>query len=201
MREDASSEVRRSSLAPEAPVGQNVVRRWPWGSRFWFIVTAVLALALDQVSKWLVLRYETLHVPHQVVGDGLRFSLTMNERGLFGMSYGPLWMHYALPIAVVGFVIYLGLRSPDRWFGIALGMILGGGVGNNLIDRVRFGSVVDFIDMGIGSTRWYTYNLADAFAVAGVIMLLTHEFFGWGKAKSATTADSKPSTPPSSGQS
>jgi len=90
---------------------------------------------------------------------------------------------------VVGVVIYLGLRSPDRWFGIGLGMILGGGVGNNLIDRVRFGSVVDFIDMGIGSTRWYTYNLADAFAVAGVIMLLTHEFFGWGKAKPAPAGD------------
>ena len=78
---------------------------------------------------------------------------------------------------------YLGLRSPDRWFGIGLGLILGGGVGNNLIDRVRFGSVVDFIDMGIGNTRWYTYNLADAFAVAGVIMILAHEFLGWGKAK------------------
>jgi signal peptidase II len=154
-----------------------------WGPRFWFVVTAIVALALDQLSKWLVLRSETLHVPHQVLGDALRFSLTMNPRGLFGMSYGPIWMHYALPILVVVVVIFLGLRSPDRWFGISLGMILGGGVGNNLIDRVRFGSVVDFIDMGIGNTRWYTYNLADAFAVAGVIMLLAHEFLGWGKRK------------------
>ena len=168
------------------------MNRFRWGPRFWFIVTAVIALALDQVSKWLVLRYETLHVPHQVFGDALRFSLTMNPRGLFGMSYGPIWVHYALPILVVGFVVYLGLRSPDRWFGIGLGMILGGGVGNNLIDRVRFGSVVDFIDMGIGNTRWYTYNLADAFAVAGVIMLLTHEFLGWGKAKPAATGDVLP---------
>jgi len=171
-----------------------------WGPRFWFIVSAVLALALDQLSKWLVLRSETLHVPHQVFGDALRFSLTMNPRGLFGMSYGPIWMHYALPTVVVVLVIYLGLRSPDRWFGIGLGMILGGGVGNNLIDRVRFGSVVDFIDMGLGNTRWYTYNLADAFAVAGVIMLLAHEFLGWGKAKTAATVDSKASTPSGSGQ-
>jgi len=176
------------------------VNRFIWGPRFWFLVSAVIALALDQVSKWLVLRFETLHVSRQVLGDALRFSLTMNERGLFGMSYGPIWVHYALPVVVVGVVIYLGLRSPDRWFGIGLGMILGGGVGNNLIDRVRFGSVVDFIDMGIGSTRWYTYNLADAFAVAGVIMLLTHEFLGWGKAKPAATADSKAATPPSPGQ-
>jgi signal peptidase II len=171
-----------------------------WGQRFWFIVTAVLALALDQVSKLLILRYETLHVSRQVLGDALRFSLTMNERGLFGMSYGPLWMHYALPILAVGFVIYLAWRSPDRWFGIGLGLVLGGGVSNNLIDRVRLGSVVDFIDMGIGNTRWYTYNLADAFAVAGVIMLLAHEFLGWGKAKPAATAEAKPSSPTASGQ-
>jgi len=162
-----------------------------WGSRFWFVVAAVIALALDQVSKWLVLKYEVLHVSRQVLGDALRFSLTMNQRGLFGMSYGPLWMHYVLPAIVVVIVIFLGLRSPDRWFGIGLGLILGGGVGNNLIDRVRFGAVVDFIDMGMGSTRWYTYNLADAFAVAGVIMLLAHEFLGWGKAR--------PAAPPGSG--
>jgi len=162
-----------------------------WGPRFWFIVSAVLALVLDQVSKWLVLQHDTLLVSRQVLGDALRFSLTMNERGLFGMSYGPLWMHYALPVLAVGFVIYLAWRSPDRWFGIGLGLVLGGGVSNNLIDRVRLGSVVDFIDMGIGNTRWYTYNLADAFAVAGVIMVLAHEFLGWGKAKPAATADSK----------
>ena len=166
-----------------------------WGPRFWFIVCAVLALALDQVSKLLVLQHEVLHVPRQVLGDALRFTLTMNSRGLFGMSYGPPWMHYVLPALVVVIVIFLGLRSPDRWFGIGLGLILGGGVGNNLLDRVRFGAVVDFIDMGFGNTRWYTYNLADAFAVAGVIMLLAHEFLGWGKAKPAAAADSKAREP------
>ena len=168
-----------------------------WGPRFWFIVSAVLALVLDQVSKWLVLQHDTLLVSRQVLGDALRFSLTMNERGLFGMSYGPLWMHYALPVLAVGFVIYLAWRSPDRWFGIGLGLVLGGGVSNNLIDRVRLGSVVDFIDMGIGNTRWYTYNLADAFAVAGVIMLLAHEFLGWGKRKPAAAADSDAPKAPS----
>lgn len=158
-------------------------------------MSAVLALALDQVSKLLVLKYEILHVSRQVLGEMLRFSLTMNERGLFGMSYGPLWMHYALPILVVGIVIYLAWRSPDRWSSIGLGLVLGGGVSNNLIDRVRLGSVVDFIDMGIGSTRWYTYNLADAFAVAGVIMILAHEFLGWGKAKPAAVEPTAPKPP------
>jgi len=176
------------------------VKRFMWGPRFWFIVSAVLALALDQLSKWLVLQHETLYVPQQVLGDALRFTLTMNPRGLFGMSYGPLWMHYVLPVLVVGVVIYLAWRSPDRWSTIGLGLVLGGGVSNNLIDRVRLGSVVDFIDMGIGDARWFTYNLADAFAVAGVIMILAHEFLGWGKRKPAAIADSNPVVPPSSGQ-
>jgi signal peptidase II len=171
-----------------------------WGPRFWFIVCAALALALDQVSKLLVLKYQTLHMAHPVLGDVLRFSLTMNERGLFGISYGPLWMHYALPALVVLLVVWFAWRSPDRWTGIALGLVLGGGVSNNLIDRIRLGAVVDFIDMGIGSSRWYTYNLADAFAVAGVIMLLAHEFLGWGKARPVATSDARPVAPPSSGQ-
>jgi signal peptidase II len=171
-----------------------------WGPRFWFVVSAALALLLDQVSKLLILQHEIPHIADRVLGDALRFSLTMNERGLFGMSYGPHWMHYVLPLLVVVVVIYLGLRSPDRWFGIGLGLVLGGGIGNNLIDRVRLGAVVDFIDMGIGNSRWYTYNLADAFAVAGVIMLLAHEFLGWGKAKPDATAGSKPAAPSGSGQ-
>jgi signal peptidase II len=170
-----------------------------WGPRFWFAVSAMLALALDQVSKLLVLKYEILHVSRQVLGDALRFSLTMNPRGLFGMSYGPHWMHYVLPLLVVVIVIYLAWRSPDRWSAIGLGLVLGGGVSNNLIDRVRLGSVVDFIDMGIGNTRWYTYNLADAFAVAGVIMILAYEFLGWGKAKPAATADTQAGKPSPSG--
>jgi signal peptidase II len=176
------------------------MKRFVWGPRFWFVVSALLALALDQVSKLLVLKYEVLHVADRVFGDALRISLTMNPRGLFGMSYGPIWMHYALPALVVLLVIGFAWRSPDRWTGIALGLVLGGGASNNLVDRIRLGAVVDFIDMGFGNTRWYTYNLADAFAVAGVIMILAHEFLGWGKARPAATRAPDPFPPPDSEQ-
>ncbi len=164
--------------------------------RFWFAFSAVIALALDQVSKALVRSSLTPHLLHPVLGQVLRFYLTMNERGLFGMSYGPLWMHRVLPLFVVGLVIYFGLRkSPGVWFSVALGLILGGGIGNNLIDRFRFGSVVDFIDLGAGTWRWYTFNLADAFALAGVIMILAHEYLGWGRSRPAPTAGSTPAIP------
>jgi signal peptidase II len=179
-------------MQPQPTLPDKPARRFLWSPRFWFAVTAVLALALDQLSKWLILESMPLHSSHPVLGEALKFSLTMNPRGLFGMSYGPIWVHYALPVLVVGLVIYIALRSPSTWLSVALGLVLGGGVGNNLIDRIRFGSVVDFIDMGIGNTRWYTYNLADAFAVAGVIMVLAYEFLGWGKPKPAKPSDSEP---------
>lgn len=162
------------------------MKRFVGGSRFWFALTALLALLLDQLSKVWVRASLPMHVPQRVWGETLRFSLTMNERGLFGMSYGAAWVHLALPFAVVVLVTYFGLRATHRWSSIALGLILGGGVGNNLIDRVRFGSVVDFIDFGVGNWRWYTFNLADAFAVAGVLMLLVYDFLGWGRPRTAS---------------
>ena len=147
-------------------------------SRRLFIWTAVVALLLDQASK--LLAHSLLHpyVPYPVLGQMLRFVLVSNRRGLFGMSYGPIWVHYALPLIGMCLVVYFAWRSSSRWSSVAFGLILGGGLGNNLIDRVRLGSVIDFIDFGFGNWRWYTFNLADAFVVVGVIMLLGYEFFG-----------------------
>ena len=154
-------------------------------ARFWFIVSAVLALALDQAAKLLAYGRLPKHVPQPVLGETLRFVLTTNRRGLFGMSYGPFWVHYALPLIGMCLVVYFALRTSNRWSGVAFGLILGGGLGNNLVDRVRLGSVIDFIDFGFGKWRWYTFNLADAFVVAGVTMLLAYEFLGRGRHKPA----------------
>lgn len=174
-----------------------------WGPRFWFIVSAVIALVLDQASK--LLAHSLLHpyVPHQVLGQVLRFVLVSNRRGLFGMSYGPIWMHYVLPLLGMCLVIYFALRSSSRWSSVAFGLILAGGLGNNLIDRVRLGSVIDFIDFGFGNWRWYTFNLADAFVVVGVIMLLGYEFLGPKQARAAPAPDPaarNPKQPPTAGQ-
>ncbi len=143
-----------------------------------FVGTAVISLLLDQVSK--VLAHGLLHpyVPYPVLGQVLRFVLVSNQRGLFGMSYGPIWMHYALPLLGMCLVVYFAWRSLSRWTSVAFGLILAGGLGNNLIDRVRLGSVIDFIDFGFGKWRWYTFNLADAFVLVGVIMLIGYEFLG-----------------------
>jgi signal peptidase II len=71
---------------------------------------------------------------------------------------------------------YIALTIKDRAGVVVFGLLIGGAIGN-LIDRVRFGYVIDFIDMGVGHLRWFTYNLADAFITVGAIFLLAREFF------------------------
>ena len=79
---------------------------------------------------------------------------------------------------------------------IGLGLLLGGAIGN-LIDRVRLGHVVDFVDVGIGSSRFYAFNVADAAINLGIVTLLAAALFGdrldRGRAGDTTTA-AKPST-------
>jgi len=60
---------------------------------------------------------------------------------------------------------------------VALGLLLGGAVGN-LIDRFRFGYVLDFVDLGIGALRWYTFNVADAAISASILLLLLTAVLG-----------------------
>jgi lipoprotein signal peptidase len=72
---------------------------------------------------------------------------------------------------VIGLIVAYHARSGrSRYMSVALGLLLGGAVGN-LIDRLRLGYVVDFVDAGIGSVRWYTFNVADA-AISFAILFL-----------------------------
>ncbi|OYD14692.1 signal peptidase II [candidate division WOR-3 bacterium JGI_Cruoil_03_51_56] len=152
-------------------------------TRRFFVWAAILSLFFDQVSK--VMAYGLLHehVPLRVLGNVLRFSLTSNPQGLFGLSFGPPIIYFLLPVLGIGLVVYFALRSPDCWLATAYGMILGGAIGN-LVDRVRLGYVIDFIDIGIRRCRWYTFNLADAFVIIGILLLLGREIFARRKGMS-----------------
>jgi signal peptidase II len=156
-----------------------------------FLFWAGLALVLDQASKslvgWLVREGETV----RLLGDFLRVAHGGNEHGVFGLRYGPQWAYYLLPVVGSAVVLWLGLRARDRWTATAFGLILGGAVGN-LVDRVlRGGRVVDFVDMGIGNWRWFTYNVADVCLVVGIVTLLAHELF----TQPERVAEPRPPTP------
>lgn len=141
-----------------------------------FIWAAILGFFLDQVTKLAVYGMLPPGESTRLVGNYLRIIHADNPQGVFGLSFGPQFLYYLLPTIGSILVVVFALRARDRWSATAFGMILGGAVGN-LIDRIRLGGhVIDFIDVGWRGWRWYTFNVADACVVCGIIILLGREF-------------------------
>jgi signal peptidase II len=143
--------------------------------------TALVVLVLDQLSKFWVL--EVLDLENRPAIEVLPiFSLTMvrNEGVSFGLfradSDTMRWVLVAFAVAVVLALIWWAARQTRRLPALALGLIIGGAVGNNLIDRVRFGWVTDFLDFSGLYFPW-VFNVADSGITVGVILLLLDSFF------------------------
>ena len=142
-----------------------------------FLILIVVALLIDQISKELIRSYLTpFEPPLNVIGSFLRFKLTYNPYGVFSISFGPNILYYIFSIVGLLVLTYIALTFKDKIGVIIFGFIVGGAIGN-IIDRVRLDYVIDFIDMGIGNLRWFTYNLADAFITVGAVVLLVRELF------------------------
>ncbi len=139
-----------------------------------FLLISALALFFDQLTKFLVQRVIMPYQIHPIIGDFLRITLVYNPGGIFGMRIFSDVSYYLMPLIGIVIVILLAIRSKTFFYLTAYGLILGGAIGN-LWDRFRMGKVVDFIDIGIKNLRWYTFNLADAYIVVGIIMLLVAE--------------------------
>jgi len=142
----------------------------------WLIqIVAVLVIALDQLSKYMVaasLPVGGAWSPFPGENPVFRIIYTYNTGVAFGLfrDLSPVFVVIALIVAGVIIFYSRRLRS-DQWLTcVSLGLMLGGAIGN-VIDRIRLGHVIDFIDAGIGTTRWYTSNLADISSVLGVILL------------------------------
>ncbi len=151
------------------------------------VLCIVSAFLVDQISKLLIVNTITpFDPPMNVIGTLLRFKLTYNPFGVFSISFGPNILYYVLSIIGVVFLTIVGLSLKDRPGVVVFGIIIGGALGN-IFDRVRLDYVIDFIDMGFGNLRWFTYNLADAFITVGAIFLLVRELFFRKKDPSATS--------------
>ncbi len=116
-----------------------------------------------------------LHAPQQVVGDVVRFTLAYNRGAAFGIHVGPASRIFFIALtllALVALVVMYRSTPPDQRVQVAaLGLITGGALGN-LYDRIRGAAgVVDFIDVGLGGARFWTFNLADAGITIGAILL------------------------------
>ena len=141
---------------------------------FWPLVS-LLVLADCTTKQVAAELLEPEHVPHEVIGDVVRFTLAYNQGASFSVSLGEhtRWILAALAISVVTLLMvqYRKTASHDRMLALALGCIVAGASGN-LIDRLRSPrGVVDFIDIGIGDLRFYTFNVADVAVFCGAVLL------------------------------
>jgi signal peptidase II len=141
---------------------------------FWPVLLSLVAL--DCATKDLAVeRLSPVHVPHPVIGELVRFTLAYNPDAAMGLSLGPYSRVGFLLIAAIMIcgVGYYYMRAPKSGASaLALALIAGGAAGN-LIDRVRSSrGVVDFIDIGVGNARFYTFNVADAGVFCGTLLLL-----------------------------
>ena len=119
-------------------------------------------LVLDQASKAWVIGNLDVGEGIELIGDWLRVVHWRNSGALFGLLPQSAPIFAVVSLGVVALIVVYHRRAGRGYLTtVALALLLGGAIGN-LLDRLRYGSVVDFVDMGIGQWRFYTYNAADA---------------------------------------
>lgn len=139
------------------------------------LVLAVPILLADCATKRIALAELEPHAPREVLGDVLRFTLTFNQGAAMGLSLGAYsrWVFTVVAFLAIGVLLLLLRRADvrDRWRVRALVLLVAGAIGN-LVDRLRWdGGVVDFIDVGVGAWRFWTFNVADSAVTIGAILL------------------------------
>jgi signal peptidase II len=137
-----------------------------------FVWITIIVVALDQLTKaWLV----SILDPGQsmnIVGDWLRLVHGQNSGALFGLFRDSAAGFAVVSIAVIGAILWYESRAgATPYVSLTLGLLFGGALGN-LADRIRLGYVVDFVDAGIGSLRFWTFNVADASISLAIVLLL-----------------------------
>jgi len=147
----------------ERPTGRPLWRR--------FLVLVGLIVVVDQVTKaWITSELAGGRVI-SFLGGALRLLYTENNGALFGLFRGQVGVFALASLGVIALIVGFHARSGrSAYVTLTLGLLLGGAVGN-AIDRLRLGYVIDFVDGGLGSLRWYTFNVADA-CISGAILLL-----------------------------
>lgn len=152
-------------------------RTFPLASPGGAIALVAVIVVLDQWAKQLATTYLVPeHVPHAILGNVLRFTLTYNPGAAFGMHLGDAsrWVFTLLTLLILGFLVRLFRATPksDTALRVAVATVMGGAVGN-LVDRLRsVKGVVDFIDVGVGDVRFWTFNVADMAVSVGAVCLV-----------------------------
>jgi signal peptidase II len=153
------------------------------GGQQWYrigLLISAIAVVLDQVSKFWIL-YSVMAPPRVIeVTPFFNLVLAWNKGISFGMfntgsTYGPLLLTGLAIVIVIALCIWLW-RADTKWVACALGLVIGGAVGN-VIDRVRFGAVVDFLDVHAFGYHWPAFNVADSAICVGAAILILESLF------------------------
>lgn len=146
----------------------------PFNIRLRYLALVSFVILCDQASKWMVSQRLPLYHSHEVIRRFFAFTHVQNPGAAFSLFAGYAHANIILSIfTIVSIAIMLWLVWREHAFnlsGIGLAMIAGGAIGN-LIDRLRVGSVLDFISVDIGNYHWPDFNLADSSIVVGAIVV------------------------------
>lgn len=180
-----------------------------------YLFIILLVIVLDQLSKFYIHASFMLSESKQVLGDFIRFTFVFNPGGAFGINIGNFWIYTFISIIAVIVVItyFVKVSNADKVAKICLAFVVGGAVGN-LIDRIIYGQVTDFIDVNIFDIvippfsvlgldfggyqlyRWYIFNIADAAITLGligfIIYLLVTDQMGHQIIRQKDSPDGKP---------
>lgn len=147
-------------------------------SAVWMGLVFALVIVLDQITKLAIVRNFERGDIHSVIPDVFNLTLAFNRGAAFGMFSGVpdgtrqiiLGVTTLIALSAVLFFLMRDFHG-DRIAQLCLAMILGGAVGN-IIDRVRLGEVIDFLDVYWGSYHWPAFNVADSAICVGVVLLI-----------------------------
>lgn len=141
----------------------------------WFILTVVFSVGIDQITKYLAVKYLLPIGTFPIIEDVLHLTYVENTGAAFGMMKDSRWIFMTVStvaIIAIAYVLYkYGLEMPFASF--CLSMILGGGIGN-MIDRIALGYVVDFVDFRL--INFAVFNGADSFVCVGAFLLIIYLF-------------------------
>ena len=138
----------------------------------------IIFILIDQISKWFILEQLDLDIigSYDVYSPFLTLKMGWNTGINFGLfsesSFSMRWILVAISLGICLFLLFWSRKLKGNFAPILIGLIIGGAVGN-VIDRVRFGAVIDFLNMSCcGINNPYIFNLADIFVFTGLVFLL-----------------------------
>ena len=148
-----------------------------------FFLIGAAILLVDQVTKGLVTQRFSLHENLEVIPGFFDLTYVRNTGGAFGVLAGEAsrlrtGLFLAVSCVALGIIFYLYTSIPPGkpWLGAGLAMTFGGALGN-LVDRLRFGEVVDFLDFHIGTLHWPAFNVADSAISVGIAIFCFYFVF------------------------